>query len=342
MTLGFLEDKADPGDIVRDQNGYVLALLPYEQTTTYGQGVGRAPEAIVQASSHVELFDEVLEVDASTHGILTVRPTITDLASVTRAAKKLRDEHPHALIGFVGGEHSLTPALIEAFQPNPPAAGAKPNLGIVWIDAHADLRKEFHGREDNHACAGRNSMRFGPIVQVGIRTLAEEEWSLLKKTDRVRAHRAWNKKARADLMALPKDVYLTVDFDGFSPEVIRSVGTPEPGGLYWEEVMDILDTVFRHKRVVGFDAVELAPTDADIASSFTAARLVYKIMNYHAAYALGDRRKKGHKTASPARRKTRRRSPRKPKRRARAARARRSQRRTKARVSRMRSTSSGR
>lgn len=336
MTLGFLEDKDDPGDIVGEDNRYVLALLPYEQTTTYGRGVGRAPDAIVEASSHVELFDEVLEVDASKHGVLTVRPNVTDLASVTRAAKALREKHPRSLLGFVGGEHSVTPALIEAFAP-----AKNPNLGIVWIDAHSDLRKEFHGREDNHACAGRNSMRFGPIVQVGIRTLAEEEWSLLQRTDRVRAHRGWTKKARADLLALPKDVYLTVDFDGFSPEVIRAVGTPEPGGLYWEEVMDILDTVFRHKNVVAFDAVELCPSDADIASSFTAARLIYKVMNYHAAYALGDRRKRGQRASSGARR-TARRVPRKPKRRARTARASRARRRTKARSSRMRATSSGR
>ena len=340
MTLGFLEDKADPGDIVGEDNCYVLALLPYERTTTYGRGVGRAPDAIVEASSHVELFDEVLEVDASKHGVLTVRPNITDLASITRAARELREKHPKSLLGFVGGEHSVTPALIEAFQPSP-VSTKSPHLGIVWIDAHADLRKEFHGREDNNACAGRNSMRFGPIVQVGIRTLAEEEWSLLKKTDRVRAHRGWTKKARADLLALPKDVYLTVDFDGFSPEVIRAVGTPEPGGLYWEEVMDILDTVFRHKNVVAFDAVELCPSDADIASSFTAARLIYKVMNYHAAYSLEGRRKRGQRTSPGARRKARR-VPRKPKRRARTARASSSRRRTKARSSRLRATSSGR
>lgn len=336
MTLGFLEDKADPGDIVGEDNRYVLALIPYEQTTTYGVGVGRAPEAIVEASSHVELFDEVLEVDASKHGILTVRPGITDLASVTRAARALREAHPESLFGFVGGEHSITPALIEAFAPT-----KNPNIGIVWIDAHADLRKEFHGREDNHACAGRNSMRFGPIVQVGTRTLAEEEWALLKKTDRVRTHRGWTKKARADLLALPKDVYLTVDFDGFSPEVIRAVGTPEPGGLYWEEVMDILDTVFRHKNVVAFDAVELCPSDADIASSFTAARLIYKVINYHAAYSAEGRRKRAPRTSSGARRKSRR-GPRKPKRRARTARASSSRRRTQARSSRRRATSSGR
>ncbi len=338
MTLGFLEDKADPGEITLDANRYVLALVPYEQTTTYAKGVGDAPEAIVQASSHVELFDEVLEVDASRHGILTVRPSVTDLASITRAAKELRAQHPDAFIGFIGGEHSITPALIEAFHSNPPAAGAKPNIGVVWIDAHADLRKAFHGRADNHACAAHNSMRFGPIVQVGIRTLAEEEWALLKKTDRVRAHRAWTKKARADLLALPKDIYLSIDFDGFSPEVIRAVGTPEPGGLYWEEVMDILDTVFRHKRVIAFDAVELAPNEADIASSFTAARLVYKVINYHAYYATAGR-KKTQRTAKAAGRKSRR-APRKPKRRARTARVRRTRRRTQARSRSLRTTSS--
>ena len=275
---GFLEDKDDPGDIVLADNRYVLGLIPYEETTTYGKGVGMAPEAIVEASSHVELFDEVLEVDASRAGILTARPAITDLASITRAAQELRAKHPQSFLGFIGGEHSITPALVEAFK--------RPNMGIVWIDAHADLRTEFHGRADNHACAGRNSLEYGPIVQVGIRTLAEEEWSFLKSSDRVKAHRHWTAEAREDIMQLPDEVYLTVDFDGFSPEVIRAVGTPEPGGLYWEQVMEILETVFRYKKVVAFDAVELCPTEYDPASSFTAARLVYKVLNYHARFAV--------------------------------------------------------
>lgn len=291
---GFLEDKSEPGDITLANNGYVLGLIPYEQTTTYGKGVGKAPEAIVEASGHVELFDEVLAVDASRRGILTARPKITDLNSVTRAARALAAEHPDAFIGFIGGEHSITPALIEAF--------ARPQMGIVWIDAHADLRKEFHGRPDNHACAGYNSMGYGPIVQVGIRTLAEEEHALLAGTDRVRAHRSWGTKARADIMDLPKDVYLTVDFDGFTPELIRAVGTPEPGGLGWEQVMEILDTVFRNKNVVAFDAVELCPQASDIASSFAAARLVYKVLNYHAYYSQDGRRKGGKRTPRKSRR----------------------------------------
>jgi agmatinase len=237
----------------------VLALLPYEETTTYGKGVGRAPEAIVEASSHVELFDEVLKVDASRHGILTVRPSVTDLASITRAARRLRDEHPDALLGFLGGEHS---------DPGPGEAFARPNLESFDRRPPTCARVPRARRQPRRA--GRRHA-LGPIVQVGVRTLAEEEWAVLNSTDRVRAHRTWTKKTRADLLALPDDVYLTVDFDGFSPEVIRAVGTPEPGGLYWEEVMEILDTVFRHKHVVAFDAVELCPNDADIASSFTAS-----------------------------------------------------------------------
>ena len=106
MSLGFLEDKADPGEIVREKNRYVLALLPYEETTTYGKGVGRAPEAVVEASSHVELFDEVLKVDASRSGILTVRPPITDLASITRAGPYITDQSYQFCADVVGVAHS--------------------------------------------------------------------------------------------------------------------------------------------------------------------------------------------------------------------------------------------
>jgi len=278
---GFLEDKVEPGAPTGEHNEFVLAMIPYEETTTYGKGTARAPEAIVDASGHVELFDEVLHLDASRHGILTLRPDITNLDSITRSAREIRAAHPDALLGFVGGEHSITPALI--------AGVAREEMGVVWIDAHADLRRSFHGSEQNHACAGYHSMKFGPIVQIGIRTLAEEEWELLKTTDRVTQFREWGAAAAAAIDALPDDIYITMDADGFSPEVVRAVGTPEPGGLYWQDVMDCLDHVFRKKNVFAFDTVELCPHDDDLASSFTIARLVYKTMAYHAYHRLNAR-----------------------------------------------------
>jgi agmatinase len=158
----------------------------------------------------------------------------------------------------------------------------------VWIDAHADLRRSFHGREDNHACAGFNSLEFGKIVQIGVRSLAEEEVTCLDSTDRVKCFRDWTDQVKDAIRALPKRVYLSVDMDGFSPTLVRAVGTPEPGGLMWEEVMDILDFVLGEKDLFAFDVVELCPRADDVVSSYTAARLVYKIMAYHAFHKLQD------------------------------------------------------
>jgi agmatinase len=276
---GFLEDKFEPGAPVTGNDRFVLSLLPYEETTTYRKGTARAPEAVVDASGHVELFDETMHIDASTHGVLTLRPEISDLASITAHARAVRDEHPDALLGFVGGEHAITPAILGGV--------AREEMGIVWIDAHADLRESFYGRRDNHACAGFNSMPFGPIVQVGIRALAEEEHRLLSHTDRVRMFRHWCDEARDAILALPQDVYLSLDMDGFAPEVVRAVGTPEPGGLYWDDVMDVLGFLFEHRNVFAFDVVELCPVDTDVASEFIAARVIYKIMTFHALHRLG-------------------------------------------------------
>jgi agmatinase len=278
-TSGFLEDKFEPGAPTREPNRFTLSLIPYEETTTYRRGTARAPEAIVDASGHVEVFDETMHIDASRHGVLTLRPEITDLASITAHARAVCRDHPESLPGFLGGEHAVTPAIIEGVARDP--------MGIVWIDAHADLRESFYGRRDNHACAGFNSLPFGPMVQVGIRALAEEEHRLLTTSDRVKAFAGWGEAARAAIEALPQQVYLSVDMDGFAPEVVRAVGTPEPGGLYWAEVMDLLDFLFARKRVIAYDVVELCPVETDVASEFIAARLTYKIMTLHAWHRLG-------------------------------------------------------
>jgi len=276
--LGFLEDKLDGVYLSREKSRYVLSLIPYEETTTYKTGARGGPRAIVEASPHMELLDETLHVNASIHGILTLAPEITDLASVASHSAAVARAHPGSLLGFLGGEHSITPAIL--------AGLGRTDIGIVWIDAHADLRKEFRGRPDNHACAGFNSVGFGPIVQIGVRSLSEEEVDYLGRSDRVKCFRPWCEAARDAIRALPKSVYVSIDMDGFSPMLIRAVGTPEPGGLMWEEAMEILDFVFGEKDVFGYDVVELCPHPDDVVSSFTAARLVYKVMNYHTYHKL--------------------------------------------------------
>jgi agmatinase len=277
-SSGFLEDKFEVASLARDANHYVVSLVPYEATTTYIKGTANAPRAIVEASGHIERLDETLRIDASSHGILTVSPEITDLPSITTHASELAAAHPEALLGFLGGEHSITPAILEGL--------ARRDVGIVWVDAHADLRKRFHGSEVNHACAGLNSLEFGRIVQVGVRSLAAEEVEFLERTDRVKCFRDWNEQVKDAIRGLPDEVYLSIDMDGLSPTLVRAVGTPEPGGLMWEEVMDILDFLIGEKNVFAFDVVELCPSADDVVSSYTTARLVYKIMAYHTYHKL--------------------------------------------------------
>jgi agmatinase len=155
-------------------------------------------------------------------------------------------------------------------------------VGILWIDAHADLRDRYRGREDNHACAARRSSPFGPILQVGVRSYSEGEYRWMEShRERVRWFRRWGPEAREALRALPDRVYLSVDVDGFDPSVVRSVGTPEPGGLGWEEGLAVLEALFEEKEVVAFDVVELCPSPEDAASDFTVARLIYKILTLH-------------------------------------------------------------
>jgi agmatinase len=271
---GFLEDKFDPGLPGPNNPSYFIGLIPYEQTTTYKKGTMEAPEAIVDASGHMELWDETLGIDASLCGVKTLRPDITDLDSITAFSRELRESYPDDLLCFIGGEHSVTPALIEG------CCGGE--FGVVWIDAHADLRPSYMGSPVNHACAGYNTAPMAPIVQVGVRTLAEEEARYLDQSDRVRSFPKWTEEARRAVLDLPKNVYLSVDADGFAPEVIRAVGTPEPGGLYWDDVIDLVQLLFREKNVTAFDVVELCPNEHDIASSFILAKLVYKIISYHA------------------------------------------------------------
>jgi agmatinase len=259
--------------------GYILSLIPYEETTTYKRGTAGAPEAIVEASHHIELFDEALGLDASRRGIATLRPRIDSLDSIKKHAAAMKREYPRSLHGFIGGEHSITPALIDGLCDG--------EMGIVWIDAHSDLRAEYMGRPDNHACAAHNCLEFGPIVQVGVRSLAEEEHELLEKLDSVERFREWGAEAERAIDALPRRVYLSFDVDGIDPALMRAVGTPEPGGLSWKDAVGIVEYVCAAKELLGFDVVELCPAPGDVTSDFTAARLVYKIMSLHASCARG-------------------------------------------------------
>ncbi len=264
----------------------VIFPVPLERTTTYEHGTRNGPAAIIAASRNMELYDEELECEPYKQiGIHTLPPidtmdgtldeVITELFTAELA---LLDDGKFPVV--LGGEHSLTPPLVSA------VAKKYKDLSVLQIDAHADLRDEYQANPSSHACAMRRVVEVCPAVQVGIRSLSEEEAKAIPHLrtkiywakDIVHAPlKPWIAKVLADLS--PR-VYLTIDLDGFDPSIVPATGTPEPGGLDWHQVTALIRAVADHKKIVGMDVVELLPQPGDHASDFLAAKLVYKCLGY--------------------------------------------------------------
>ena len=251
---------------------YVIPV-PVERTTSYRQGTAKAPEAILEASRQIELYNAAVDFDLEGMGIVTVRDVIEDRAGLVSFIQGNRETLLSAFPCFIGGEHSITPWILEALKLD--------DVGIVWLDAHADLRDQYLGDEESHACAARNSLKYGPMVSVGVRSYSSGERDFLKGAGNVRLYGDWCDEAAEAIRRLPSRVYLSVDFDAVDPSIIPAVGTPEPGGLSWKDVVGILDLLFGEKNVVAMDAVELCPDDNSAVSDFIAAKIIYESISRH-------------------------------------------------------------
>jgi agmatinase len=256
-----------------DKASFVVVPVPYEATPSYGKGTKNGPAAILRASQLVEDFDEELQyAPYKKKPIYTL--SASSIKSLPATVKKLIKENKIPVI--LGGEHSLTPHAVKVF------AEKYKSLSVLQFDAHADLRNEYQGSKNSHACAMRRVLEYCPVVQVGIRSISEEEYGFARKTGQIKKIHWANKLELVEKIEnqLTKNVYLTIDVDVFDPSVVPATGTPEPGGMFWYEILDILSRVCREKKIVGFDVVELAPIKGQPASDFTIARLIYKIMGY--------------------------------------------------------------
>jgi agmatinase len=265
-----------------------VAILPcpYEHTTSYGQGTAKGPEALLEASAQVELFDE--ELWAETHSIgITSMPAINFAGKIGEAAVKLVAENVDKLFAdkkfpvILGGEHTLSSGCIMA------AVKYFPNLTVVQVDAHADLRETYHNTPWSHACIMKRVVDMGiPSVGVGIRAFCEDEARLIreKKLLRILGHEldAEGKWMDRALSGIKGPVFLTFDVDGIDPTLIPATGTPVPGGLSWEQSTAFLRRLFSEHPVIGMDFVELAPTPQSAVSDFAVAKLIYKAIGYWA------------------------------------------------------------
>ncbi|MFA7276696.1 MAG: agmatinase [Pseudobdellovibrionaceae bacterium] len=261
-------------------------IIPFglEKTVSYGLGTRRGPQMTIHASHEMELFDEELwrEPFRDFHVATFYEPHIPDdhqaaldlLSSYVREAMNA-GKFPMT----IGGEHSLTPGAIK------PLTEKYPDLTILQFDAHGDLRDEFRGSRISHANAMRRSLDFPgtKLVAVGIRSISRDEIPFWEENhDRIttffaKDKRKWTPEQIAQAVG-KGPVYITFDIDCFDSSLIPATGTPEPGGLFWDETMDILKAVTANAHIVGADVVELAPHDAHHACDFLTAKLIYKIL----------------------------------------------------------------
>jgi agmatinase len=261
----------------------LILPIPFDRTTSYVPGTRNGPRELLLASGQVELWDEELGADVHELGMftlpemdLTSATTDQAIAEISRVTGELFDTEKFLVV--LGGEHSITSPIVAA------AAKRHQGLSVLQIDAHADLRDSYLAHKHSHACAMRRTLEFAPIVQVGIRNISAEEVDALPSLN-TRIFYDWNMRDDAEWMtwvveALSDHVYVTIDLDGLEPGMMPAVGTPEPGGLAWRELMTLLRRVFTAKTVVGCDVVELCPIPGVAAPNFIAAKLVYKLLTY--------------------------------------------------------------
>lgn len=267
----------------------VILPIPYEQTTTYGTGTRDGPRALITASRNMELYDEELDYEVYQVGIHTLRELAPEAsgpeAMLERIAEVAREllRHGKFVVGL-GGEHTVSLGLVRAY------AERFPDLSVLQFDAHADLRDTYHGTPFNHASVMRRVSELVPLVQVGIRSLSREEADWVKQRGAALFYAPQilgsPDIATAIMAALTEHVYITVCLDAFDPSIMPAVGTPEPGGLGWYDVLHIARRVAEARTIVGFDVVELFPIPGNIAPDFMAAKLVYKLLGYR--FKLGE------------------------------------------------------
>jgi agmatinase len=279
----------DPADSDPRRAAVLVLPAPYEATVSYGGGTRRGPQAIIDASGTVELYDHEAGDEPYRIGVATADPVPMSVAGPETALRELRRAYAAALrpgrfVVLLGGEHSVSTAPILEHAARLRRRGRR--LSVLQLDAHGDLRQTWEGSPWSHACAMRRVVDQVDLVQVGIRAIAVEERAVMRRNGviTVFAHEMQDGDGWIDraVQALGRDVYVTIDIDYFDPALVPSTGTPEPGGGTWYPTLRLLERVFRTRRVVAADVVELAPIPGLVAPDFLAAKLVYKLIGYHA------------------------------------------------------------
>lgn len=263
-----------------DSSKIVLIPVPYDGTSTWIKGADKGPDAFLEASENMEIYDIETDSEVYKQGVFLADPVNENSSpeKMVDAVHKTASEYIKMgkFVTLFGGEHSVSIGSIRAFREN------FDNLTVLQFDAHADLRPEYDGSKCNHACAVHEAQHNINLVQVGIRSMDSVEKPFLKKencffADAIHKNPDWMDQV---LSKIGDTVFITIDLDVFDPSIMPSTGTPEPGGLTWHQVVDFIKLVAKHRNIVGFDIMELCPNKTNKGPDFLAAKLYYKILSY--------------------------------------------------------------
>jgi agmatinase len=261
----------------------VVLPIPYDSTSEWRSGSRHGPQAIIDASQYLELYDLELDREIYKVGISTLRQVEPLLSSpqdmidrVYQVVKGLVQKEKFVVL--LGGDHALSIGSVRAYKE------AFPGLSVLQLDAHADLRDEYLGTKYSQACVMRRIFELCPISQVGVRSLSREEKQFLAQ-NKLRpfymSDLASNKASTDQILdSLSEDVYITMDVDVLDPSIMPAVGTPEPDGMSWQQTLDIVESVAQHKHVVGFDLMEFCPGEGPRACAYLLAKLAYKLIGF--------------------------------------------------------------
>ena len=260
--------------------GIIMIPVAYDGTSTWMKGADKGPDAIIEASANMELYDIETDSEVYKKGIFTEKAiggeisTIEMIEAVRHTTEDYLERDRFTVV--IGGEHSVSTGSVQAH------AERYTDLSVLQLDAHADLRETYNGSKYNHACVMARIREMCPIVQVGIRSMDSSEKERLDTSrvffaEHLQTNTDWIEKV---VTTLTDNVYVTLDLDVFDPAIMPSTGTPEPGGLGWYDVLKLMRAISDNKSIVGFDVVELCPDDRNKAPDFLAAKLIYKLLSY--------------------------------------------------------------
>ena len=276
LNFGYLPEEYSSSD----NSSIVIVPVPYDGTSTWIKGADKGPDAIIEASANMELYDIETDSEVYTKGIFTDSPVqglsfpeevVETIESIVRY--HVEDEK---FVVVIGGEHSISIGSVKANAQN------HNDLTVLQLDAHSDLRDEYNGSKYSHACVMARIAELCPFLQVGIRSMDSSEKKRMDKKRTFLAEDILNDKnwIKKIVPKLSKTTYITIDLDVFDPSIMPSTGTPEPGGLSWYEVLSLLRAVSENTNIIGFDVVELCPDNRNKAPNFLAAKLIYKLLSY--------------------------------------------------------------